>query len=105
MNTSIYWELTCDRLMSHPGVVNLLICFTYRKRRKALTPWATWLIKDLLTTKVREKIGQRQEWQRTIALINENKSCTLEYSVLISCLLLSSLINHGKITFGILLTM
>ena len=47
------------------------------------------------------KIRGRQR-HRTIALINENESCTLECSVLTACLLSSSLIRRGKLTFGVL---
>ena len=46
----------------------------------------------------------RRERQITVAIINENKSCTLECSVLTACLPSSSLIRCGKLTFGILWT-
>ena len=43
---------------------------------------------------------QRRERQRTIALITEYNSCTLECSELATCSLLSSLTRRGKLTFG-----
>ena len=45
---------------------------------------------------------RRRERQRTIALINKNKSCTLECSVLTACSPSSSLILRGKLTIGVL---
>ena len=47
------------------------------------------------------KIQGRQR-HRTIALIIEHKSCTLECSVLTACLPSSSVTRRGKLTFGVM---
>ena len=45
---------------------------------------------------------QRRERQRTIVLITEYNSCTLEYSEPATCSPSSSVIRRGKFTFGVL---
>ena len=72
------WELTCDGLVSRPGRVNR--DFKIRRRQR------------------------RRDRQRTITLITEYNSCTLECSERTTCSPSSSVIRLGKLTFGVLWT-
>ena len=91
----------CSNCSNSPLVRYLIL-----KSKACVNYFAIWGLQDCMKNCMKDfkMRGQQQQRERTIALIIEYNSCTLECSERATCSPSSSLIRRGKLTFGVLWT-